>query len=281
MVDEFVCNQVVELKNEFVRNHLKNWDYLSEVIPLSYSSFFPVEEGILLDLHRFVASNPIYYRSHTIEVFGVPCKVYEGDINNYWLSSKKYDTNYQPFYPTWVLSAYALSLESKRLGFKEIIDIGAGDGRILYCAKLLGLNPVGIEIDSDLARLQVSISKATGLEYNVVNEDATRFDYGALSLSKPIFFISGLPEMGEMLAESVLAKVKSLRALGDSIGFNFMGSHVMKNYSNDRKYCGWGRVMERYDLELLELVTLPTCWTLEQQLDTPYLYAKGTQSKVI
>src|ERR1051325_1653248 len=152
-IDDSIPRAVTSLKNEFVRMY-SGRSLLRELIPLLHSKYLPIDSDILQSLHRFAAANPIYVRSYELEISGVACRVYEGDINNYWLSSKKYDTNYQPFYPTWILSAYTLSLEAKRLGFEEVVDIGSGDGRIAYCSKLLGMKSVGIEIDSDLVNLQ-------------------------------------------------------------------------------------------------------------------------------
>jgi hypothetical protein len=132
-----ISKSIVKLKNEFIKSH-KAKSIIYEVIPSLYSAQLPIEEQTLSRLNDFAECNSIYFRSTGVCLFGVPCRVYEGDINDYWLSSKKYDTNYQPFYPTWMLSAYALSLESRRLGFEEVVDIGSGDGRIAYCSKLLG-----------------------------------------------------------------------------------------------------------------------------------------------
>ena len=53
-----------------------------------------------------------------------------------------------------MLSAFLLSLKSKQLGFSELIDIGAGDGRIPYCGSLLNLRSFGIELDANLTELQ-------------------------------------------------------------------------------------------------------------------------------
>ncbi|HKU48921.1 MAG TPA: hypothetical protein VJP79_03130, partial [Nitrososphaera sp.] len=87
------------------------------------------------------------------------------------------------------------------------------------------------------------------------------------------FFISGLPEMGEMLANSVLGKILSDPLLRRKSGFNFMGSHVMKNASRDHTAWGWGQVISKFGLELKGTVTLPTYWTTEQPIDTAYVYA--------
>jgi hypothetical protein len=278
MEQGLISHSIVRLKNEFIRSH-KVRSIIYEVIPLSYSIKLPIEDRILCKLNDFAKSNSIYFKSTNVCVFGVPCICYEGDINDYWLSSKKYDTNYQPFYPTWILSAYALSLEAKRLGFEEIVDIGSGDGRIAYCSKLLGMKSIGIEIDTDLVNLQHRISNLTNVKYNIVNEDATLLEYGSLNLSRPMFFISGLPELGEMLASNILTKVKKITKLKFVAGFNFMGSHVMKEYSRDKTKWGWGKIIEDFNLNIIGCITLPTHWTNDQQNDTAYVYTRYSKNE--
>lgn len=273
MYTDSISQSIVKLKNEFVKGH-KVRSIIYEVIPLLYSTKLPIVDGILSTLNNFAESNSIYFESTDVYISGIPCRAYDGDINDYWLSSKKYDTNYQPFYPTWILSAYVLSLEAKRLGFEEVVDIGSGDGRIAYCSKLLGLKSVGIEIDSDLVNLQYKISNLTNIKYRVLNEDATAIEYSSLNLSKPIFFISGLPESGEMLARNVLEKVGEIIELKHSAGFNFMGSHIMKGYSRDKTKWGWGKIIEDFDLDLIGCLTLPSHWTNDQNMDTAYVYTR-------
>jgi hypothetical protein len=273
MYNDSISQSIVKLKNEFVKGH-KVRSIIYEVIPLLYSTKLPIVDGILSTLNNFAESNSIYFESTDVYISGIPCRAYDGDINDYWLSSKKYDTNYQPFYPTWILSAYVLSLEAKRLGFEEVVDIGSGDGRIAYCSKLLGLKSVGIEIDSDLVNLQYKISNLTNIKYRVLNEDATAIEYSSLNLSKPIFFISGLPESGEMLARNVLEKVGEIIELKHSAGFNFMGSHIMKGYSRDKTKWGWGKIIEDFDLDLIGCLTLPSHWTNDQNMDTAYVYTR-------
>lgn len=272
-MEDSISQAIVKLKNEFIKNH-KARSFIYEVIPLSYSIELPIENRILSGLNDFAKSNSIYFKSNDVQIFDIPCKSYDGDINDYWLSSKKYDTSYQPFYPTWILSAYALSLGAKRLGFKEIVDIGSGDGRIAYCSKLLGMKSFGIEIDTDLVRLQHKISNLTKVEYDILNEDATSIEYSSLNLSRPMFFISGLPEWGEILAIDLLTKIKEITQLKYSAGFNFMGSHAIKGYSRDKTKWGWGKIIEDFDLDMIECLTLPTHWTNEQQVDTAYLYTR-------
>jgi len=270
--DDSIARSIVQLKSDFVKssNHIS---FLSEVLPAGHSQL-DIESSHLEYLHRFARANPIYSKSYNSRISTVDCIVYEGDISNYWLGSKKHDTSYQPFYPTWILSAYALAQVTKSLGFEQIVDIGSGDGRIAYCARLLGMEAFGIEIDEDLARVQTQISSQTGIEYTAIRADATRFDYRTLPLFRPMFFISGLPEMGEMLANSVIRQVRSIEKIGHSAGFNLMGSHTMKPMSRDQTELGWGGVIANFGLEKCCTVTLPTFWTADHPLDTPYVYTR-------
>jgi hypothetical protein len=273
-IDDSLPEAIALLKREFVRSYKITRSLLTEIVPLYYSKSLPIDNDVLDSLHRFATANPIYFKAHDAEISGIACRIYEGDINDYWLSSKKYDTSYQPFYPTWMLSAFTLALESKLLGFDQLVDVGSGDGRIAYCASLVGMGSYGIEIDDKLVELQDAVSSSTGIKYNTIRADATRFDYGSLDLSKPIFFISGLPEMGEMLADSVIRQVLSVEKLKHSAGFNFMGSHVMKSLTRDRTGWGWGSVIASFGLKLIGTITLPTLWTTDQMLDTAYVYTR-------
>ena len=262
--------QTCALKAEFVKNY-DGRAHLHEFLPLAASKVLPVDGRDLDLLHLFARSNPVYFSSCDITVMDTPCRVYEGDVNEYWLSSIKHDTSYQPFYPTWMLSAYVLALAAKDLGFSEVVDVGSGDGRIAYCSKVAGLGAQGIEIDGDLADLQRSLAEKTGVEFGVVHADATRFDYSSLSLVSPVFFISGLPEMGEMLAESVISQ--ALKLPGIRPGFALMGSHSPRKYARDLSQWGWGSVIARHGLQAVRTVTLPTQWTADQAADTPYVFA--------
>jgi hypothetical protein len=248
--------------------------YVTEIVPCQYSTNLDIEQSILDKLNLFAQNNPIYLKQTEIIVDGILCKSYEGDINNYWLSSKKHDTCYQPFYPTWILSAYALAILSKKLGFTELVDIGSGDGRIAYCSTLVGLKSFSIEIDTDLSILQHNVVSSTGVGFEILNLDATSFDYSSLDLSHPIFFISGLPELGDILARDVITKARNLSDAKDTIGFNFMGTHVMREYTADKTLWGWGNIIEDFKLNIVGCVTLPTLWTNDQDLDTAYVFAQ-------
>jgi len=272
-MNETLAKDIVTLKTEFMKRN-EGVSHIHEIIPTLPESL-SIHEYELEMLHKFAECNSIYSNSYEIKILDTVCKVYQGDVNNYWLDSIKHDTSYAPFYPIWILSAYALALESKSIGAKQIIDIGSGDGRIAYCARIAGLESYGIEIDENLGRLENKILSSTGIDFKPIVADATQFDYASLELSQPVFFISGLPEIGEMLANNVISRIKSIANLKINSIFVFAGSHVMRKDSRDKSKWGWGKVIEHYNLEVIKVVTLPTYWTLDQPIDTPFIFTKS------
>ena len=252
----------------------KDNSHIHEIIPALAKSF-SINEHDLDMLHKFAENNSIYTNSYEMNVQNTACRIYQGDVNNYWLDSIKHDTSYAPFYPIWILSAYALALESKNLGAEQIIDIGSGDGRIAYCAKIVGLISYAIEIDENLVRLENKILSNTKVDFKPVVADATQFNYGSLELSRPIFFISGLPEVGEMLANNVIPKIRDISNLKEEPIFVFTGSHMMRKESRDKSMWGWGKLLDNYNLEVIKTVTLPTYWTLDQPVDTPFIFTRS------
>ena len=264
---------ITTLKSEFMKNN-KTSSHIYEIIPALTESFF-INEHDLDMLHKFAESNSIYTNSYEINILDTLCKVYQGDVNNYWLDSIKHDTSYAPFYPVWILSAYALALESKNLGAQHVIDIGSGDGRIAYCAKIAGLKSHAIEIDENLVRLENQISTSTKVDFKPIMADATQFDYTSLELTRPIFFISGLPEVGEMLANNVIPRIRTIPSIKKDSIFVFTGSHMMRKESRDKSMWGWGKLLDSYNLEVIKTVTLPTYWTLDQSIDTPFIFTRS------
>lgn len=266
-----LAKSIISIKSEFAENYKGN-SHIHEAIPLSSSEFLTIDENDLKMLHKFATNNPIYYNSFEMKIQDASCRVYEGDINEYWLDSIKHDTSYAPFYPTWILSAYALALEAKKLGFNQVIDVGSGDGRISFCAKLIGMESFAIEIDEKLVELQNKIATITSINFNPKNADATKFDYKSLKLNRPAFFISGLPEMGEMLANSVIDNIISIPDVKNAVTFVLTGSHLMRKNSKDQTKWGWGTVIENFGLDVIRIMTLPTRWTVDQPIDTPYVF---------
>ena len=264
---EIICN----LKYDF-RDLYKGNSHTTEVLPNSPSKFH-IKDEHLLSLYAFLENNPIYSNQIVQKLSNIDCTIFEGDLNNYWIDSLKHDSSYAPFYPTWLLSAFCLSVESQKLGYEQIIDIGSGDGRIAYSGKILGLNSISIEIDENLVDLQEKISDKTGVRFNPICSDATTYDFSKISDKPSIFIIGGVPEIGEVLAESVIKNVLKIERLSKS-AFVLTGSHSHRKFSRDTTDFGWGPTMKKLGLSIISTHSLPTYWTMDQKFETPYVFVK-------
>ena len=268
-----IAKNLVELKKEFVKIY-DGKSQTKEIIPKHSSELFPIEQSHLELLHQFAIENPIYYDSFEKQINSVDCIVYEGDINKYWLNSIQHSSSKAPFSPTWIMSGYVCSLFAKELGYSEVIDIGSGDGRIAFCAKVLGMESYSIELDYMLVDLQ-NVLKSM-LNFHPICSNATSFDYGSLNLPQPIFFIGGLAQMGGIsLASGVLDKVNSISNLKQNTGWAFAGTLSQKYARDPKNKAGWGTLIENYGLKSIQSISLPTAWTFHESDETPYIFTKS------
>ncbi len=241
-----------------------------EAIP-SEECGFAIPAHIRL-LHLFAEKNPIYYKSYPAEASKVPIVVYEADFNRYWLNSILHKNSKAPFSPTWVASAYVAVSVARSLGFQQIVDVGSGDGRIAYCARVLGLDSYSIELDEMLVELQQMISQSTGVGFSTVCADAMDVDYSKLNLSRPIFFIGGLAQMGgDALANSIIKKISGVLPRA---GMALVGTYSEKYTPDPLNLGGWGNTIRSNGMDVLKTVVLPTAWTLREENDAPYIYAR-------
>ena len=265
-----LAQYLVKLKNEYL-DEFHSYNHIREFIPIAnHQNLF--DKGILEKIHTFFIFNKIYYKQQGLTLSNIPCISYEGNVNQFWVSSKKYETSYQPFLPTWGLSALVMILVAKDLGFENIIDIGSGDGRLIFCGSILGLNSIGIEIDKDLCDLQNEISIASNVKYKVINGDSNSVDYSQFKLDNTIIFISALPDSGEILSYSMLNHLKKYKANLHNVGITLIGSHTHRRYSRDKSMWGWRKFIDDSGLKLLKCVSLPSSWTLDEKKETPYLF---------
>lgn len=271
MIDELGKN-LVELKKEFVRVY-DGKSQIQEVIPKSKSQLFPIDESHLELLHQFATKNPIYYNSFEKQIGSVDCIVYEGDINKYWLNSIQHGSSKAPFSPTWMMSGYVGALLAKELGYSEVIDIGSGDGRIAFCAKILEMESYSIEIDDMLVELQNILAGI--LDFHPYCSDAVAFDYSSLNLTRPIFFIGGLAQMGGIsLASGVLKSIQSMSHLEKKTGWVFAGTLSQKYTPDPKNEAGWGTLIDDNNLKSIQSISLPTAWTFHESDETPYIFAE-------
>jgi hypothetical protein len=232
MLDNLVQN-LIKIKRDFAKNYTGS-AHIQEIIPSQISDDFSIDENHLKQLHNFAEKNPIYFNSFEENILRKSCMVYEGDINDYWLNSIKHGSSCQPFYPTWIMSAYIMTSIAKKLGYSELVDIGSGDGRIAFCGKILDFTSYSLEIDESLVELQNIISAKTNQNFNPKCEDALKFDYSELNLSAPVFFIGGLPQMGgEFLATSIIEKLNHNTNLKKNTGIVFAGTNTKRQLSGN------------------------------------------------
>jgi len=269
-----LSKNLCSLKKEFAKNY-HGTSHIQEFIIDDTSEKFPIDSDDLKSLHLFAQKNPIYYNSYTEQILGISCTIYEGDINQYWLNSIKHGSSCQPFYPTWIMSAYVMAKTAKDLNFQELIDIGSGDGRIAYCGKILGMNSHGIEIDDVLVDLQKNVADMTNIDFDPICDDALDFDYSKLNLQQPVFFIGGLPQMGgDVLATSIIEKINSFENIKNKTGIVFAGSHSKRKLSGNQKSGGWSALIDNHQLKEVMTISLPTVWTFDQEIDTPYIFTE-------
>jgi hypothetical protein len=270
MVQNHLVKELLTLKNEYLEK-IHSYNHIREFLPEPRFQSL-IDKPDLEKLHTFFRLNKIYYKQESVALGNIPCVSYEGDVNQFWLSSKKYDTNYQPFLPTWGLSALIMVQVAKDLGFENIIDIGSGDGRLLFCGSVIGLNSVGVEIDKDLCDLQTMISNYSNVKFQVINGDSNSIDYSQFALDNTIIFVSALPESGEMISYGIINQFKKYVEKLHNVGITLMGSHTHRKYSRDKSVWGWGKFIADNDLRLVECLSLPTSWTLDERKETPYLF---------
>jgi len=273
MFDDLVEN-LVSTKQIFAKNYSGN-AHIQEVIPSSISNKFDMDTNELISLHDFALKNPIYFNHFEDKMDDVLCTVYEGDINEYWLNSIKHGSSCQPFYPTWIMSAFVMASIAKKLGYLELVDIGSGDGRIAFCGNVIGMESHSIEIDDVLVDLQKIISTSTDQNFNPLCHDALEFDYSTLNLKKPIFFIGGLAQMGgDVLATSIIDKINSIENLRNDTAIVFAGTNTKRQLSGNLENGGWSTLIEKHNLKVIDTVSLPTIWTFDQDVETPYIFTE-------
>ena len=78
--------------------------------------------------------------------------------------------------------------------------------------------------------------------------------------------------LGVQWLRASLANIPSIKK--DSI-FVFTGSHMMRKESRDKSMWGWGKLIDHYNLKVIKTITLPTYWTVDQPVDTPFIFTRS------
>ena len=270
-----ISKNICSLKKDFTKSY-NGHKHIQELLPMTKTDFLPINNDHLTFLSKFIENNPIYDNVFEMELCGIKCNIHEGDLSQYWIDSINHDASYAPFYPTWLLSAYTLALMAKQLGFTNLIDIGSGDGRIAFCGDTVGIESISIEIDEQLNNLQNNIIQKTNVHFKTMNADATQIKFTDMKLKQPIFFIGGVPQNGEILAESIIKNILAIPELEKTSCFVLTGTLAKEKFLKNKLNFGWETTIKKFHLTETEIITLPTYWTMEQSFNTPYLFTKYT-----
>lgn len=268
-VHTHAARDLCAIKRAF-RESYRGGAHIQEAVPVGRREY----PGDMSYVIRFAEADPIYQNSYETHISGARCVVYEGDINQYWLDSVKNPGSAQPFYPTWLASAHILASAVRESGCRQMIDVGSGDGRIAFCGSVLGMDACSIELDRSLADLQREVFGVLGASVDVRCADAADFDYSSLGFGRAAVFIGGLPQLGDVLAHRVLERIRDAGMSRCQVVL--AGSRPRNPRGPSPERHGWGPAVDRFKLERVWEMSLPTVWTFDQLHDTPYAcYSMG------
>ena len=139
---------------------------------------------------------------------------------------------------------------------------------------VLGVKSYSIEIDEALVELQSNIAKSTQAGFECTCADASTSKFSA-KYDGVVFFIGGLPQMGgDILADAVIRNAIEYNTSDTDMIFVLAGTYSMRGMSVDIKNGGWSDIIKKHSLEVICEILLPTVWTFDQKIDTPYIFAK-------
>src|SRR5688572_26265670 len=101
---QHLASFIAGLKAEYMRSCDFNGPTY-EILPLDCSMVEEGKEIPISKLNEFACHNPIFRGQTEVNIRNCRCKIFSCEIIEYWLSSKKHDACYQPFYPTWLISS--------------------------------------------------------------------------------------------------------------------------------------------------------------------------------
>lgn len=79
---------------------------------------------------------------------------------------------------------------------------------------------------------------------------------------------------GDVLASGIIEKIKSINNLKENTGIVFAGTNSKRQLSGNLPDGGWNSLINRFQLDVKETVSLPTIWTFDQDMETPYIFTK-------
>ena len=78
--------------------------------------------------------------------------------------------------PAGTQDVYDFFVKIKLQNFKNFVDLGSGDGKVVLIASLFGVDATGIEFDRELMKVGIKIKEELGLKANFINGDLLQQD---------------------------------------------------------------------------------------------------------
>ena len=78
--------------------------------------------------------------------------------------------------------------------------------------------------------------------------------------------------MGEMFVNNVIQT--TVQNKFESFGIVFLGSTFKRQFANDVPNYGWGEIIKKNNLKIIDEINLPTHWTNDNNSETKYLVTK-------
>lgn len=119
-------------------------------------------------------------------------------IDTFHKIKEKYSRFYETFYskgspavtdtkkgiwgPSGTQDVYELFVKIKLSKYKNFLDLGSGDGKVVLIASLFGVDSTGIEFDSKLVEVGVNIQKELGLNAKFIAGDFLKHDISKYDL---------------------------------------------------------------------------------------------------
>ena len=79
---------------------------------------------------------------------------------------------------------------------------------------------------------------------------------------------------GDVLAASIIDRINSIENLREATGIVFAGTDTKRPLSGNLENGGWSNLIEKHDLRVIDTVSLPTIWTFDQNVETPYIFTE-------
>jgi hypothetical protein len=79
---------------------------------------------------------------------------------------------------------------------------------------------------------------------------------------------------GDVLATNIIDKINSMSDLKNNTCLVFAGTHSKRHLSGNLENGGWSTLIEKHNLDVIDTISLPTVWTFDQEIETPYIYTK-------